>query len=85
MKRGQLSAEMLILLVLILALVAIVYTQLTKTVNTASGNMDVKTWDTTHVNNACPSGTDTECTGSTQGSQLKCDTTLANGPHCVYK
>ncbi len=40
--RGQLSAEMLILLALILGLVFIVYTQLSKTVNNAGNAVDTQ-------------------------------------------
>jgi len=84
MKRGQLSAEMLILLVLILALVAIVYTQMTKTVNKAGEGVDVKTWDTLHAGSYCTSID--ECTSSTPGSQLKCDIPAGQtSGHCAYK
>ena len=79
MKRGQLSVEMLILLVLILALVAIVYTQMTRTVNTASQNLDVKTHDMNKTGTYCL--TLDECTDGVAGSQLTCDTTS----HCAYK
>ncbi|VVB56930.1 Uncharacterised protein [uncultured archaeon] len=79
MKRGQLSAEMLILLVLILALVAIVYTQMTKSVNTAGQNLDVKTHDMNKTGTYCV--TADECTNGVAGSQLTCDSTN----HCAYK
>ena len=80
MKRGQLSAEMLILLVLILALVAIVYTQLTKTVDNTSKGVDVKSQDTLNAGNACTS--DNDCNPKNlEGSQLTCDSTS----HCAYK
>ncbi len=74
--RGQLSAEMLILLVLVLALVAIAFTYLTKAVNTAGDGMQAKTDDAVKVGNAC-SG-DSDCGES---GNLMCDTTS----HCAYK
>jgi uncharacterized protein (UPF0333 family) len=78
MVKGQLSAEMLILLVLILALVAIVYTQMTKTVSNAAAGVDVKSWDILHAGNACSGEFD--CTNNTAGSQLTC-----TSGKCAYK
>ncbi|MCL6089292.1 MAG: hypothetical protein M1530_04000 [Candidatus Marsarchaeota archaeon] len=78
MGKGQLSAEMLILLVLILALVAIVYTQMTKTVNSAAAGVDVKTWDMLHAGNAC--NLESDCTNNTAGSQLTC-----TNSKCAYR
>ncbi len=85
MVKGQLSAEMLILLVLILALVAIVYTQMTKTVNTAAKGMDVKTEDALHAGNGCTSTPDCN-PNNVAGSQLTCE--IASGQssgRCAYK
>ena len=73
--RGQLSAEMLILLVLVLALVAVAFTYLTKAVNTAGAGVQAKTDDALKVGDACSPGDD--C-GS---SNLMCDDTN----HCAYK
>lgn len=73
--RGQLSAEMLILLVLVLALVAIAFTYMTKAVNTAGEGVQDKTDDALKVGNACSPGDD--C-GS---SNLMCDAT----GRCAYK
>ena len=79
MKKGQLSAEMLILLVLILALVAVVYTQLTNTVNETSKGVDIKTQDALNVGNYCDSVS--QCNPKdTEGSQLDC----VNNK-CAYK
>jgi predicted small secreted protein len=77
--KGQLSAEMLILLVLILALAAIVYTQFTKTAKNTGEDIDVKAWDIQHAGRACT--TDSDCTNDNPASQLTCDSTN----HCVYK
>lgn len=74
--KGQLSAEMLILLVLVLALVAVAFTYLTKAVNTAGGSVGAKTDDAMKVGDFCSS--DTDCGGS---GNLACDATS----HCAYR
>jgi flagellar basal body-associated protein FliL len=80
MKRGQLSAEMLILLVLILALVAIVANAMLNSTKTAQASMDIKTQDSANFGNACTS--DSDCQGEAGSkSQLMCD----EGKHCAYK
>jgi hypothetical protein len=56
--RGQLSAEMLILLALILALVFIVYTQLSKSVNNAGNAVDQQTGQLMTATAACSSDAD---------------------------
>jgi hypothetical protein len=73
--RGQLSAEMLILLVLVLALVAIAFTYMTKAVNTAGEGAQAKTDDALKVGDFC--STPNDC-GS---NNLDCDAT----GHCAYK
>ncbi len=73
--RGQLSAEMLILLVLVLALVAVAFTYMTKAVNTAGEGMQARTDDAVKVGNACSA--DSDC-GS---PNLACDAT----GRCAYK
>lgn len=73
--RGQLSAEMLILLVLVLALVAIAFTYMNKAVNSAGEETQAKTDDALKVGNFCSSPSD--C-GS---NNLECDATS----HCAYK
>ena len=75
--RGQLSAEMLILLVLVLALVAVAFTYMTKAVNTAGDGMQAKTDDAMKIGNFCSAGGN-EC-GS--GGNLECDATS----RCAYK
>lgn len=62
MKRGQLSAEMLILLVIILALVAIVFTQLNKVGDKTAASIDAKTDQLTAAANYGPAcSTDSDC------------------------
>ncbi|VVC02363.1 Uncharacterised protein [uncultured archaeon] len=61
MKRGQLSAEMLILLVLVLALLAIVFTQFIKIGENAGGAVEAKSGQLVNASsygNVCSSDED---------------------------
>ncbi|MFN3909620.1 MAG: hypothetical protein ACK4J0_00085 [Candidatus Anstonellaceae archaeon] len=79
MKKGQLSAEMLIVLVLILGLVFIIYSQLSSNVKTLSQKTSERTEKIANMTDVSPS--DIFCTKDSDcekvNSEWKCDTTTS--------
>ena len=69
--KGQLSAEMLILIALVLGLIFIVYTQLSKTVTDTSKAVDTRAGDILTASGGCTD--DDNCT-KVLGKGATCDT-----------